>query len=169
MNKIKLTLIIGFGLSSINYAQVSFGRSDARGASLIDFGKGNINGIVLPYHYNTVSPVEGTFRVNLNNSKIQYYDGHNWIDLTEQGSINVEVNTNEEIASNNGIIITDKKDVTNHPKGILVLESDHRTITLPHVDRPHQTIVDPPIGMMCYDSFNKVIAIFNGNNWSFYK
>lgn len=150
-------------------AQIGIGIQDVRGASILDFGKNQINGIVLPYNETTNNAVNGTIRVDKTTNKVQYYNGFNWIDLTDSGQIpaNMYINNNDEAADTQGVVISDTGDA--QAPGVLVLESTNKALTLPHIDNPHLTIVDPPIGMMCYDTVSKTIAIFNGLEWYFYK
>lgn len=164
-NRIYLTIIL---LSNTINAQVSIGVENPRGASILDLG-GNLNGLVLPYNTSTTNPINGMLRVDANTSKIQLFSDNDWVDLTEQGKMPLDYNTNEETSTNSGVSISDND--LNDPDlvGVLVLNSKNKALTLPQIVNPHINIVDPPTGMICYDPQNKVIAIFNGQNWYFYK
>ena len=165
-NVVFLTIIL---ICNISLAQVSIGNENARGASILDLGGGTLNGIVLPYNNTTINPINGMLRVDANTSKIQLFTENDWVDLTEQGEMPVDYNNNEEIAINSGVTISDNE--INNPDliGVLVLESKSKALTLPQIINPHINVVDPPIGMICYDPQNKVIAMYNGQNWYFYK
>lgn len=160
-----ILLLAGFLMQFVN-AQIGFGTNNIRGANLIDFGINKVNGIVLPYNQNTPKAVGGTLRVELNSSKIQYFNDTDWIDLTEEGLINTQVNNGIENNLEQGVVISDKD---SQSPGVLVLESDNKAMVLPHVENPHLTIINPPTGMICYDIVSKTIAIFNGMKWFFYK
>lgn len=159
-------LVVAHVFCLTTYSQVGIGIENVRGANLLDFGKNTVNGIVLPYNFTTENAVEGTLRVEANTAKIQYFNNETWVDLTDAGLINTDLNSGSESDSTQGVIIADKE--TNTP-GVLVLESESKGMVLPQIDNPHLTIVNPPTGMICYDPINKTIAMFNGVNWFFYK
>ena len=53
--------------------------------------------------------------------------------------------------------------------GILILSDPNKAMILPQVPSPHLNIKNPAPGMMVYDSANKILAVFNGTQWSFWQ
>ena len=54
-------------------------------------------------------------------------------------------------------------------EGVLVLESDTKALILPKVESPVANIKSPVAGTMVYDPTKKIMAIYNGKDWSFWK
>ena len=53
--------------------------------------------------------------------------------------------------------------------GILILSDPNKAMILPQVPSPHLNIKNPAAGMMVYDTNNKILAVFNGTQWSFWQ
>ncbi len=53
--------------------------------------------------------------------------------------------------------------------GILILSHPNKAMILPQVPSPHLNIKNPAAGMIVYDSANKILAVFNGTQWSFWQ
>ena len=53
--------------------------------------------------------------------------------------------------------------------GILVLEDANKAMVLPKVYQPHLNIINPSPGMMVFDTKEKLLCVFNGKDWAFWK
>lgn len=54
-------------------------------------------------------------------------------------------------------------------KGVLVLETTDKALILPKTGSPHLNIVKPMAGTICYDTNKKMMCVYNGTEWSFWK
>ena len=163
-----LLLSLAFNLQ----AQISFGTDKVRGNALMDFGP-NVNGIVLPYNDITKNPVPGTMKVNTETFQIQLFNGDDWFSFTDNvvssenlENINIQKNNSPENESKQGIVIGNETE--ENTEGVLIFNSKDQPIILPQISFPHLNVVDPPVGMMCYDPVNNSVAFFNGIDWYYY-
>ncbi|MFB9078942.1 hypothetical protein ACFFLS_10415 [Flavobacterium procerum] len=53
--------------------------------------------------------------------------------------------------------------------GVLVLESSNKALILPKVVSPHLNIIKPMAGTICYDTVKKLLCVYNGTEWTFWK
>ncbi len=53
--------------------------------------------------------------------------------------------------------------------GVLVLEDTNKAMRLPMVASPHLNIIKPAAGMLAYDTVSKLVCIYNGSEWAFWK
>lgn len=175
-----LFLIILAFLSGNIYSQVAIGKTSVSSPSVsLDFGVGN-RGIVLPWVTSEVSVtnvVNGTLVYNLADKKVKVKYASGWKDL----SVNTNGSTVDPVSNIDGALIQDGSVNENtsaktaigttlsSTPGILVLEDTNKAMVLPTVASPHLNIINPAPGMMVYDSFNKVLAVYNGRFWSFWR
>lgn len=143
----------------------------------LEFGNAN-KGMVLPWVTNTSSmttAVNGTMVYSLNDKKVKVKYANEWKDLT----VNTSGKTVDPVSGVDGAIIqtsaTENESakvaigtVTSTP-GILVLEDTNKAMVLPKVDSPHLNIVNPAPGMMVFDTRTKLLAVFNGTVWSYWR
>ena len=166
-NILFIILTIGAGLTA--NAQVAIGKHNVEGSGILDFGTGGVSGIVLPWV--TTVPTgaaltPGMLIYNAIQKKVMYYNGVTWIDLSiNTGAVNLsEQNGIPEVAE--GTVIGA---LSSSVKGVLVLETTDKALILPKVGSPHLNIVKPMAGTICYDTVKKMMCIYNGNEWSFWK
>lgn len=159
-------------LANFTMAQVAIGKSTIEGDALLDFGSGSAKGILLPVITDLpASPANGTFLMDSNDLTVKVYENDQWVGLTEVGAISGIPNTTDVILNSSdevgeGIIIGSE---TSSASGVLVLEAADKAMVLPKVANPAENIKSPRAGMMCYDTTNDVIAIFDGNQWNFWE
>ena len=146
--------------------QLSIGKSSVDGDGIVDFGNFP-KGIVLPIVNSLPNPPSpGTFVVDNNDNKVKVFSNGTWIYLTDVvGSTDRRIaNLSSDIGE--GVIIGNSE---SSAKGILVLESENKALILPKVANPHLNIPNPVIGTICYDVVSKSLAIYDGNEWHYWK
>ena len=165
--KFLLTFILTYYLGS---SQVAIGKTVLESASSsIEFGSEN-RGLVLPWVTNSTNVtgvVNGTMIFDIDDKKIKVYANNAWKDLT------IATNGIADTTLQDGLTEqTDAKvsfgTVTSTP-GILVLEDTNRAMILPKVANPYLNIISPTAGMIVYDTNKKMLAVFNGTVWTFWK
>lgn len=152
------------------FCQVAIGKSVLESASSsIEFGSEN-RGLVLPWVTNSTAvggAVNGTLVFDVNDKKVKVYANNIWKDLTVATNGIADTTLQDGLAEE-----TDAKvsfgTVTSTP-GILVLEDTNRAMILPKVANPHLNIISPTPGMIVYDPAKKMLAVFNGTVWTFWK
>ena len=186
--KTKYFSILSVMIASLSFAQVAIGKSNISNTSVsLEFGTGN-KGIILPWANNSTGvslPASGnksgTFILDVNDKKVKLSknDG-TWFDLTVH---NLEKPaTGGNIAINNALQTnaafpekTDAKTMiggnptTDSTPGILVLADTNKAMIPPLVTDPATNIKNPAPGMMVYDSAKKLLAVYNGTVWSYWR
>lgn len=159
-------------------AQVAIGKTSVATPSVsLDFGTGN-RGMILPWVTSTgavTGVVNGTMVYDLTDKKVKVKYASGWKDL----SIDTSGTTVDPLTSVDGVAIQNSAAETATAKtaigtptatpGILVLEDANKAMVLPKVASPHLNIINPAPGMMVYDTTAKLLAVFNGNVWTFWK
>jgi hypothetical protein len=161
-------------IAQLGFAQIAIGKSSVDGNStLLDFDNSNTNtmGIILPAVENSPAGLSvennGTFLYDRSLGKVRMFENNEWKDLTDEGDTSLlQINSSIENAENQGVIIGSD---TTEAVGILVLESEDQALILPKIERPHENVKSPYPGMMCYDIESKSLAVFDGENWSYWK
>lgn len=181
MKKSILTILIG--ISTLGYSQIVIGGEQGASGSdmtsvLLDFApqddavSGDGRGIILPYVMSLpTTPTEGTLALDAstpNAAKVVYYNG-TWVDLSN-GNVG-DVSSVLSVQSSQMESIKAKaimgSDFSN-ADGVLILESTDKAMVLPQVTDVND-VVNPSPGMMVYLKNDKMLAVFNGNKWSFWK
>jgi len=163
-----LILILGSGLT-LN-AQMAIGKDNVEGSGIVDFGTG-VSGIVLPWVTkiptgDALTP--GMLIYDAIQKKVMYYNGTAWIDLSIRagGTVNLLGQNAIPEGTTEGTVIGA---LSSPIKGVLVLETTDKALILPRVASPHLNIIKPMPGTICYDTVKKMMCIFNGSEWSFWK
>ena len=173
-----LFLIVLAFLSGNVYSQVAIGKENVSSPSVsLDFGPGN-RGMVLPWvtsEGSVTGVVNGTLVYDLTDKKVKVKYASGWKDLTVitngttvQGGTDGALIQASSVAENTSAKTAIGTTLTSTP-GILVLEDTNKAMVLPTVASPHLNIMNPAPGMMVYDNFNKVLAVYNGAVWSFWR
>lgn len=154
-------------------AQTAIGKKTVENNNVIlDFKLNDNRGIILPWVTNenaVATPVGGTMIFDSNDKKIKYYKAGTiprWEDLSiNSGAVDTSIQ--------NGLQETNKKTVmgakTSTAEGVLVLESNDKAMVLPKSTSPHLNVSNPVSGTMVFDTESKMLCIFNGTEWSFWK
>ena len=174
-------------LSNCTFAQLAIGKQTLSNTAVsLEFGNyvaGQGKGLIVPYvtAQNNVTNAElGTVIFDSSDRIMKYRksDG-TWFHLSKNETVTVGGQQNFDTT---GIVNTsiqnplvDKPNAkvsmgypTNTP-GILVLEDNNKAMILPKVPSPHLNVINPEPGLMVYDTDSKMLAVFNGKVWSFWK
>lgn len=150
------------------------GTANNKTSVLLEFSKKENRGIILPYNRALpATPAEGTIVLDATTpaqAKVKYFNG-NWVDLSQDTGDLTSVLANQptEPSKVNKVATIIGANASN-ADGVLVLESTTKAMVLPIVASTDD-IVNPSPGMMVYvsNANNKLLAVFNGANWSFWK
>lgn len=168
-NFLLLILVILTGL--VANAQSSIGKgTQPDGSGILDFNDNGKSGIVLPWTTSLPTGAAltgGVMIFDANLKKVVYYNGSDWVDLSKQSGI-VDLSIQELVPESvlQGTVIGENNSSV---EGVLVLESSDSAVILPKVVSPHLNIVNPMPGTICYDTVKKLVCIFNGSEWTFWK
>ncbi|UJF28643.1 hypothetical protein L0B70_07095 [Kaistella sp. 97-N-M2] len=161
-------IIIALCISNLAAAQIALGgKTTVDGSGILDFPAGTTKGIILPYVTNSnamTNVTPGTLVFDLTSSKVKYNDGF-WKDLTDkQGSSPMlEAGTDQP----NAKVIFGSQ--TSAADGVLILEAADKALILPQIINPAKNVKSPAAGMMAYDPDKKMMCIYNGKEWFFWK
>lgn len=159
-------LAVFFTFSFFSYAQVSIGRTSITNSSvLLEFGS-DAKGIILPSLSTTPTNIGGTFIVNANEKAVQVYENNSWTNLSNVGELINHSFINTGIDVGEGVIIGE---ATSPREGVLVLESSTKAMILPKSANPDINIKSPVSGTILYDTSSSTLAIYDGQNWSYWK
>ncbi|MFC3159477.1 hypothetical protein [Chryseobacterium arachidis] len=162
-------LAISLFISAFASAQVGFEKTSVDGSGLVDFPSGTTKGIILPQvsnNTNMTTVAEGTFVFDGATSKVKYYNGTEWIELTGEAGSSRTLLAGGENSQSKGIIIGASDSPAE--KGVLILESQDKAMILPKVIDPATNVKSPSAGMMCYDPVAKLVCFYNGTSWAFW-
>lgn len=146
-------------------------KSDVSSTSVsLEFGN-EIGGIILPYVTESAATGAsvGTLIMDPGSKSVKYFNGTVWKDITGQAAKTntvANITGGTESAAAKVIIGSNQEDPA---PGVLVLSDTNKAMVLPHVAKPHLNIINPAAGMIVYDSSNRMLAVFNGTQWSFWK
>lgn len=167
MKSLVVQLMCMFVLLNGN-AQTAVGKQTVSSPSvLLDFGSGTTRGIILPAVESIpAAPANGTFLFDRNDSIVKMFENGVWVQLSSTGD-------DGSIVPYTGTVDTGKQTVmgaqTTAVDGVLVLESSDKAMVLPHIANPHIAVKSPYPGMMCYDTYSKSVAVFDGAVWNYWK
>lgn len=162
-----LNLFLLFG--NVITAQVAIGKSSVNGDALLDFPDNTTNGIILPAVTTLptgLGATNGTMLLDYTAKRIKMRENNQWVDMSPETGNITSITINSSTDSGKGVVIGNQSTTV---EGVLVLDSTQKALVLPKIDRPHLNVVNPYPGMICYDTYNKVIAVYNGSYWYFWK
>ena len=170
--------ILSFLFSTVLYAQVIINpgtKTAVTNSSVsVEFGSQE-RGIILPYVKvsEALNAVPGTLIMDHDDKIMKLKLGNGtWQNLTGHAAkTNSIVNSFiliQENAKAKSVIGPTAIPQAEVP-GILILSDPNKAMILPQVASPHLNIKNPAAGMMVYDSANRILAVFNGTQWSFWK
>jgi len=173
INKRLFLFLLFILIGSTAFGQTTIGKLVEEGPDVIlDFKLNDNRGIILPWVKSQAimtDVVGGTFIFDSNDKKIKYYKAGaspRWEDLSVNTGI-VDVSIQADLTENNNkTIIGDQSSLV---PGLLVLEADDKAMVLPKVVSPHLNMKSPKPGTIVYDTVSKMICLFNGVEWSFWK
>lgn len=155
-------------------AQLVFGKDQVSSNSVaVEFADHEPRGLILPWVISASSvtgAVQGTMVFDTGDYKVKFLTNSGWKDLTviNDGFTNAtEQNLLLDNTSAKLAIGSSAEDDT--APGILVISDTDKALVLPKVEDPHLNIVNPSAGMIVYDPTKKMLVVFNGNSWTFWK
>ena len=164
-------IIIALFISNCYFSQVAIEKTTVDGSGILDFPLLTTKGIILPNVTNSslMTPVtRGTLVYDNTTKNAQYYDGAwktlNILSAADNASTPLP---GSDLPNTKVGVIIGKQSTT--AEGVLVLESDTKALILPKVESPVANIKSPVAGTMVYDPTKKIMAIYNGKDWSFWK
>lgn len=167
----KIKYIIGAFLIGLTVnAQAVIGKTIPQGSGIVDFNVGDKAGIVLPWV--TTLPTGtaltgGVMLFDANLKKVVYYNDTAWVDLSRKtGAVDLSIQESVPEAATKGTVIGAE---TSSVDGVLVLESADKALILPRIVSPHLNIIKPMAGTICYDTVKKMVCVYNGTEWTFWK
>lgn len=170
--------VAGLLLAGVIFAQVivnpGYQTSVTNNSVSLEFGNES-RGIILPYveQLNAANAVAGTLIMDPSENavKLKLSDG-TWQNLSGSAlkTNNFSNAPTDNLESKTAKVIIGSPDIPQAMvPGILVLADDNKAMVLPKVASPHLNIKNPAPGMLVYDSTDRLLAVFNGTQWSFWK
>ena len=167
-----LTLFFATAIS----AQVAIGKTSISSPAVsLEFydNADNTRGIILPWVTSTAAvtgAVNGTIVYNTADRKVYVKYASGWRDLSVDttGTVTTTLQDTLSDLETAKVLIGGNPDTDTTP-GILVLADTDKAMVLPKVASPHLNIVNPAAGMMVYDTTKKLLAVYNGTVWSYWR
>jgi hypothetical protein len=174
MIKKALTVSV-FLMITLIQAQIGISRENvANGSVSLQFSDIENKGLLLPYVTDKTGITEnGTILFDTSDNKVKYLkDTDTWFDLsidtTGMADLSIQaIDRGEQPGAK--VCISTTAGGTDTTKGILVLADNDKAMILPKVENPHLNIIEPSAGMMAYDTVKKLLAVYNGKVWTFWK
>ncbi|MTG99417.1 MULTISPECIES: hypothetical protein [Myroides] len=168
-----LSLFILLICTHLSFGQSAIGKFEVEGEDvLLDFKEDDNRGIILSWvtkQDDVLDPEGGTLIYDANDKKVKYYMGgtvKKWEDLSVNTGL---VDTSIQAG------LVDERDPTiigsqaSTAKGALILEANDKAMVLPKMNSPHLNIKSPAAGTIVYDKVSKMLCVFNGKEWAFWK
>lgn len=178
-------------IGKANITEVSPGVKASVSLEFYD-GADNAKGMLLPYastvagtpdasYTGLASAVDGTLIFDVSDDKVKYKRNGTWFDLTVKNRTDVIsgiTNQTPDLMPQSSTSLIDKPEAkaaigantaTDTTPGVLVLTDSNKAMVLPKVNNPHTTIQNPSAGMMVYDTNKRLLCVFNGTVWTFWK
>jgi len=174
----KVVSILPFFLGFFSQAQVAIGKNTVTNPSVsLEFAQTENRGILLPYVTdNSNITVEGTVIYDTSDNKVKYFRDGRWFNLSiDDGTPDTIGNADLSLQGDEKAEYLSARSQIKSPAtvdeadGILVLSDSNKAMILPRVAEPHLNIINPSAGIMVYDTVNKLLAIYNGKIWNFWK
>ncbi|ASW76226.1 hypothetical protein IQ37_13035 [Chryseobacterium piperi] len=148
-------------------AQVGIDKNNNLGKSaLLEFGP-QARGIRLsPIENvgNMSNAIAGTIIFDGKSGSFLYKDSTGWSTPKSGGATGGHITTSDN--NSKGVIIGDVK---SSAPGILILGKDSgetKALVLPNVGSPEFKMLNPPAGLIVYDSDANLVKVWNGNTWT---
>ena len=174
MKNIVATLSLLFATSLS--AQVAIGKATVSSPAVsLEFydNADNTRGIILPWVTSTAAvtgAVNGTIVYNTADRKVYVKYASGWRDLSVDTTGTVTTTLQDALSDlDTAKVLIGGDPATDTTPGILVLADTNKAMVLPKVASPHLNIVNPSPGMMVYDSAKKLLAVYNGTVWSYWR
>ncbi|MHA3047888.1 hypothetical protein JSO59_011100 [Riemerella anatipestifer] len=169
-----ITIIGLFSSSYLAFSQVILGEGKTEPSSSsisLEFGNEN-KGIVLPWVNNATTmsnAVSGTLVLDVTDRKVKVKLNKGWQEVTPASTVFINTTLQDGIQDKTTTGAVIGGDGNTSTPGVLVLEDANKAMQLPMVASPHLNIVKPAAGMLAYDTVSKLVCIYNGSEWAFWK
>lgn len=170
-----ILIVLVYLVSNLCLGQLVIGKEMATNESvLLEFGQDN-KGLILPSVIDAPNSVAGTMIFSIEQKSVLVKEeknngvATNWTNLSineQEGKVHSFTNQGEDIIEDKTAVILGS-DTSTKP-GILVLESTEKVLVLPKVNQAQNDIVSPIAGTILYDASSAMLAVFDGNNWSYW-
>ncbi|MDO5614640.1 MAG: hypothetical protein Q4G16_00495 [Cruoricaptor ignavus] len=171
MNKIIISLSIL--ISSIAFSQVIIGsgKTALSGNSVsLEFGNEN-KGLILPW-VNDISSItnaaNGTMALDITTRMVKVKLNNEWMELSKASTSLINTTLQDPYSDKENAKVSIGEKIIETP-GILVLEDENKAMILPSLESPHLNIIKPSAGMIAYDTKTKLLCVYNGTEWAFWK
>ena len=165
----KIAIIAGLLMTSYGYSQLTIGKNTASSpSSSIEFADGN-RGMILPWvdDASGMTAANGTMVFDLTTNKVMVKYQSGWTELSQtEGQANSALQDGKFDKATAKVSIGEPG--LDSPDGILVLEDNNRAMILPKVVEPDKNLASPEPGTMVYDPNKQLLAVFNGDTWSYW-
>ena len=162
MKNIIIALLLLF--STTAKAQIGIETTSVKSSALLQFPDGSSRGITLPQVQQAVGS-SGTLVFDIDEKKVRLKKDEGWTDFSPVGAA-LTINFSGRAESSAPTIMGA---TSSSAQGALILESSTKALVLPRVANPEQTMINPPAGTICFDTVCKMIAVYDGVQWSFWK
>lgn len=162
------------------HAQVAIGKSSVTNASVsLEFANDQPRGLILPYVTDkTGITTEGSVIFDTTDHKVKYLrDGGNWVNLSEDDGTAVTIGTADlsiqgvnKTESSKAKTVIGANGANDTVSGILILSDTNKAMILPSVAGfISRDFMNPEAGMILYNPDSKIVCVYNGTVWSFWK
>lgn len=171
--KLKLLAFGVFSLISMTTkAQIGIDTATPDINAILDLSNAR-KGMVIPWVTTTpTTPKTGTLIFDATTStspNFKYYNG-TWNTLSGNGTVNLTIqNTLNEISGGVAMTAGTTSENVTTPRGALDLQSSNKALILPQFPNPQTGLINPSPGTIVYDTTDKVIMMFTGSVWEYYK
>ncbi|NIF05423.1 hypothetical protein F3J23_08200 [Chryseobacterium sp. Tr-659] len=167
MKKYFICPIFALIFCNSNYAQVVIGNSAQflTAGGVLDLSNEAAPLVVPNIGSQPADAVEGTVIFDSSVNKVIYKKDTGWEELTKNTGIRNVPTVSFTGIESRGVIIGN---TSTQAPGVLVLESSNMGLVLPRANTP-QNIVEPTSGSVIYDESKKMLAVYNGVEWSFWE
>ncbi|WP_267740194.1 hypothetical protein [Myroides injenensis] len=173
INKKTIVLIYSLFIGTLCFSQSTIGKFEVEGEDvLLDFKQDDNRGIILSWvtgQDDVSNPSGGTLIYDSSDKKVKYFRSgvfNKWEDLSIHGG-EVDLSIQEGIEDKGDFTIIGNQSSTS--TGVLILESKSKAMVLPKMNSPHLNIKSPVAGTIAYDKTSKMLCVFNGIEWAFWK
>ncbi|UTX48891.1 hypothetical protein [Chryseobacterium sp. MA9] len=146
----------------------------SNGSVSIEFNNSENRGLIVPYVMDKVNISEtGTIIYDTVDHKVKYLQtSDSWFDLSIDNTGAVDLSVQDQDREEHlgaKVSIAANQGVNDLSRVILALADNDKAMILPKIVEPHLNIIEPDAGMLVYDTKNKMLAVFNGTVWTFWK
>lgn len=177
----KIAIIMSLLIGGLAFSQITIGKDEpSNGTVSLEFGEGD-RGLALPMvdDKGDLNGPLGTMAFDLQDNRVYVKYASGWKDLSTQdgvvtndgnhGTSDISIQTGKPDLPTAKVSIGEPVGSQNAADGILVLEDPDKAMVLPLVKGPDSSIANPAAGMMVYDPEKQLLALYNGEVWTYWR